>query len=541
MPASRDAPHIAVTPASRLSDRTFDVLVAGAGITGACIALDASARGLRVALIDRGDYAGGATANCLRIVHGGLRYLQHLDLRRARESIRERRLWLRAAPHLVEPLPTVVPTVRGVFPSRSLLVTALAANDLLSADRNSGVNQDRRLPAFQVLSREETRRMVPLLDDARLTGGVLFHDAVMYSPERLTLEVIEAARIHGAVTANHTALVATRRDHAGFTSTLRDAIAGDEFTIRSTFVVNATGAHVNHVARILTGAPPQRRTKYSLALNLVTSRPWAGPAFAIAGGGGDPDRVIDSPRRLFVVPWRGQQLVGTAHAPFHGDESTPTLPDELVEGFVREVNGGTPAVALTPDDVKVVQWGLLPVAGDDTDRVRLLKQHAVVSHAAEGVPGAWSVVSIKFTNARHVAADVVNRLTSRRTGIGGVLPLPGRLPGAVSDTVETACRAHPDVPADVVEHLVRSYGTRFGRVIELARLTRGGFDRLHAAAPVIAAQLAFGASDEEARTEDDLLWRRTELGARGLITSDARRAARAVLGTDGVSAVIGSA
>jgi glycerol-3-phosphate dehydrogenase len=122
-----------------------------------------------------------------------------------------------------------------------------------------------------------------------------------------------------------------------------------------------------------------------------------------------------------------------------------------------------------------------------------------------------------------------------------VLPLPGRISGAVSAAVETARRAHPDVPADVLDHLVRTYGSRFERVIAFARRMRGGFDRLHAAAPVIAAQLAFGAGEEDARTEDDLLWRRTELGARGLITSEARQTARAALGGDGLTAVTGSA
>ena len=519
VPASRDS------PASRLSDATFDVLVIGAGITGACIALDAATRGLRVALIDRDDFGGGATANCLRIVHGGLRYLQHLDLRRARESIRERRLWLRSAPHLVDPLPTVVPTMRGAFPPRGLLALALTANDLLSADRNLGVSADRHVPDFRLLSRDETRDLVPSLDDARLTGGVLFHDALMYSPERLTLAVIEASRTGGAVTANHTALESARRGNGGFIATLRDTLTGDRFALHCASVVNATGASVNEVARILTGAPPERGMKYSIALNLVTARARTGPAFAILGGIGDPDRIIDSARRLLVVPWRGQELFGTAHFPFGGDASSPTLPDELVEAFLRELNGGTPAVHLTRDDVRVVQWGLLPVTGDDTDRVRLLKRHVVVSHSSDGAPGAWSVVSIKFTNARHVAADVVDRLTSRRTVSSDVLPLPGRPTGSVQSVVDTACRQHPALPADVVEHLVRSYGTRFDHVITLGNRMPGGFERVVADAPVIAAQLAYGAAEEDGRTADDLLWRRTELGARGLITVGARNAA----------------
>ena len=525
--ASRD------TPASRLSDERFDVLVIGAGITGACIALEASSRGLRVALVDRNDFGAGATANCLRIVHGGLRYLQHLDFRRARESIRERRMWLRSAPHLVDPLPTVVPTIRGTFPPRPLLAAALTVNDLLSADRNVGVNADRHLPDFRALTRDETRELVPYFDDARLTGGVLFHDALMYSPERLTLEVIGAARSRGAIAANHTALDSVRRETDGFTSMLRDLISGDQFAVRSKSIVNATGANVNDVVHTITGAAPRQPTRYSIAMNLVTARPWEGPAFATMGGLGDPDRLIETGRRLFVVPWRGQQLFGTAHFPFTGNESSPTLPDELLDAFLRELREGTPSMDVSRDDVRVVQWGLLPVAGDDPHRVRLLKRHTVIDHAAEGAPGAWSVVSIKFTNARHVASDVVDRLTSRRRSSDEVLPLPGRIADSVPSVVDAARRQHPALPADVVEHLVRSYGTRFEHVIQLAHRLPGGLDRVSPAAPVIAGQLAFGALEEDGRTEDDLLWRRTELGARGLVTPDARRAAREALRTAG--------
>jgi glycerol-3-phosphate dehydrogenase len=213
----------------------------------------------------------------------------------------------------------------------------------------------------------------------------------------------------------------------------------------------------------------------------------------------------------------------------------------LVDAFLRELNSGTPAVHLTRDDVCVVQWGLLPVAGEQSDNVRLLKRHDVLDHSADGVPGAWSVVSIKFTNARRVAADVVDRLTSRRSADTGVLPLPGRPAESVQSVIEGARRQYPTLPADVVEHLVRSYGTRFKGVTELATRIPGGSDRVVADAPVIAAQLAFGAIEEDGRTEDDLLWRRTELGARGLITAEARQAAREALRIAGLHHVSGPA
>jgi glycine/D-amino acid oxidase-like deaminating enzyme len=248
------------SPLDHLADKEFDVVVVGAGITGACIALDAATRGLRTALIDRADYGSGATANCLRIVHGGLRYLQHLDVRRSRESIVERSMWLRSAPHLVEPLPIVVPTKRGQFPGRWTLGAGLAVNELLSADRNAEIEADRQIPRSRVLSRQECLRLAPDAGHPDISGGILFHDAIMYSPERLTLEVVAAAAIAGATTANYVAFESPRV-HDGKVSgcLLRDVLTNDVCEVRTHWIVNSSDLGV----RVLKGDAEQTVIGYS--------------------------------------------------------------------------------------------------------------------------------------------------------------------------------------------------------------------------------------------------------------------------------------
>jgi len=526
----------ATIPIARLADAELDVLVVGAGITGACIALDAANRGLRTALIDRGDFGAGATANCLRIVHGGLRYLQHLDLRRSRESINERSAWLRSAPHLVEPLPVVVPTMRGAFPPRWMFRGALAVNEALSGDRNAGIEKSRQIPRARVISRRECLSLVPALDHPNLTGGVLFHDAIMYSPERLTLEVVQAARSAGAETANYVAFESARLQHDRIVgAVLRDALSGAVAELRTRWIVNAAGAQSGDIARRLAGDRVAELPHYSLALNLVTRQPASGPAFTVWGGASDPDRVVRAgARQLFVVPWRGQRLVGTAHFPFTGDPASTMLPEEHVERFLYEVHTASPPLGVSRDDVRLVQWGLLPIAGPaEEGRVRLLKRHRIIDHAADGVAGAVSVVSVKFTTARRVAEEVVDRVVgTRRPGDRRppILSLPGKLPVDVDSTIRAAQRRHGRVlPNDVVEHLVRAYGSRFEHVIALANRIEGGDRRLTPDAPVILAQLAYGAQEEQARTPEDLLWRRTELGSRGLITDDAMGKAQLAL------------
>src|SRR4051812_31775852 len=179
-----------------LADGSYDVLVIGGGIVGACVARDAARRGLKVALLERGDFGAGISWNSLKIVHGGLRSLQRLDVRQARAFVHERRAWLRIAPHLVEPIPFVVPT-RGAGGESSLLMrAALALNDTVSRDRNEGVLPSRHIPPGRMLARAELRTLVPGLLDT-YSGGALFHDAQLYSAERLVFAVLADAEQSG--------------------------------------------------------------------------------------------------------------------------------------------------------------------------------------------------------------------------------------------------------------------------------------------------------------------------------------------------------
>ena len=245
-----------------LAGTTFDVLVIGAGIYGVATAWDAALRGLKVALIDRGDIGGATSANSLKTIHGGLRSLQRGALRDMREFIRERRALMRIAPHLVRPLQFVIPTSRHPVRNAAAMRIALLLNDLIASDRNDGLLASHRLAGGSLLSRADMRRLAPDLDPATYTGGATWWDGQMLNSERLTLAFAQSAAARGACVANYVA--ADRllvRDARVEGARVRDGLTGEAFDIRARITVNAAGAWASRLrpARSARPSPPWRR------------------------------------------------------------------------------------------------------------------------------------------------------------------------------------------------------------------------------------------------------------------------------------------
>jgi glycerol-3-phosphate dehydrogenase len=504
-----------------LEETEFDLVVVGAGIVGSCIAWDAALRGLTVALVDRDDFGSGASQNSLKIVHGGLRYLQRLELRTMRGSIRERRFWLRAAPHLVEPLPVVVPDYSGLRDNRFILRAALLLNDVLSADRNLDLLPDRRLPPGALLTAEECRALAPALPPRGLRGGALFHDAQMYSSERLVLEVVSAAAAAGATVVNHLEVRGSRQRGPRLSIRGTDLLTGTDVEMRSRFLVHATGA----------ASPPPTDTveprdgslRYAAALNLVVS-----------GGGGTAahsltTRVPGAGRRLFFVPWRGKTLVGTAHYPV--DRERQPDRERLVGRFLEEVNAVRPHRPIAREDVERVHSGLLPLRSGSPNGEHLLRSGRIIEHRGSVI----TVVSVKYTTARALAERVVDRVVGRlavtaapcRTATAS---LPGAPAVPVASLVAEALEEWEGVlTAETAAHLARTFGRRYAAVARLAASDPPLARRVVPELPVIHAQLHHGVAEEMAMFPADLIYRRTELGAVGATSPLALSSAEAAM------------
>ena len=221
----------------------YDVIVVGGGIFGVCLAWDAVCRGLSVAIVERGDFSNATSANSFKIVHGGIRYIQHGDIRRVRESSRERRALLRVAPHLVEPLPIVIPTYGHGMNGKEVLRAGVLMYDLAAFDRNRGITDPaRQIPWARSLSRREFAERFPGFRTEGLTGGVLFHDAQMYNPPRIALSFVRASVEAGARAANYAETTGYLRDGDRVTGVVvRDCLDGTEHELKGDLVINAAG------------------------------------------------------------------------------------------------------------------------------------------------------------------------------------------------------------------------------------------------------------------------------------------------------------
>jgi glycerol-3-phosphate dehydrogenase len=522
-----------------LADVSYDVLVIGGGIVGACVARDAARRGLRVALMERGDFGGGISWNSLKIVHGGLRSLQRLDVRQARSFVRERRMWLRIAPHLVEPISFVVPARGAGSESAMLMRAALALNDLVSRDRNEGLLPSRRIPAGRVLSRKELHALVPGNFEDH-SGGALFHDAQLYSSERLVYAVLADAKRAGATLVSYAEAVAPLRANGALAGVVaEDRITGERCDVRAAMIVNAAGAGAAHVADLLTGREAAAPPMNGIALNLVLAGNGLTTGFTLVAhtGGGA--------RRLFVVPWRGRTLVGTAHYECaHPPQSEAEL-EPYVERFVREVALAWPSRSVRRESVLLVHAGMQPSPHGARDAAAHgPPAHQILDHARIGVPQLLTAIGPKLTMARAIAEQLIDAVTARlgRASLPcdtATVPLCSAPTEDVPAVISHAIAEHrTSLPEDGTTHLVRAYGTgdAYEAIVRMVRGDQALGARVVAESPVIVAQLRYAALCEHARNAEDIIMRRTELGATACATPAALVAAEREIGLAAVSA-----
>src|SRR4051812_42343530 len=388
----------------QLTTRTFDVLVIGGGIYGLTIACDCALRGLSVALVERNDFGSGASFNHLRTIHGGLRYLQTLDLARARESILERRTLARIAPAAVTPTPFVLPLARSLSRGKLAMRAGLLLDGLIGGDRHDGVPAARRPPPGEVIPREEAQARYPPLRFTELSGAAIWYDYVTTEPDRLTLSWGLSAAAHGAVLANYVearTLIVDRSRVVGVHAVDRRDARTLEISARVT--INATGAALDILLERLGESTGLSRLK---AMNLVT-RLEGGPE-AIGGR----SRIG---RNLFMVPWRGRALFGTWETSHRSAPDDLSVREAELNDFIRELNQAFPSLELGISDITLIHRGVVPAVLNAEWSLVLEGHEQVRDHAQtiREIQGLISVAGTKYTTARAVAERITNSIVAK--------------------------------------------------------------------------------------------------------------------------------
>ncbi len=496
-----------------LAHDEFDVVVVGGGITGAGVALDAAARGYSVALLERADYASGTSSRSSKLVHGGLRYLQHFDLGLVREALLERQLMVALAPHLVKPLPLVVAAFEGARPDR-LVGVGLNLYDVMARDRDRRRRAESWSPErHRVISGEEVLELLPALAEREPTSGYLFYDC-QTDDVRLVLTVLGEAERFGAVCANRLDVTGLlERDGRAHGVQVRDAESGGRFDVRAANVVNATGVWADelrpqelHDEAELPRIRPSRGTHVTLRHEDL---PLVGGAIVPAGGG----------RSIFALPWLGHTLVGTTDNDYEGPLEHIRPSAEDVDYLLAATNEffGT---SLGPAQLTGAFAGVRPLisTGDPKKSVDISRK----AELYETSSGMITITGGKLTTWRRMAKMTVDRLIER-----DARDAPCRtheIPLGQAVAVEELPRVE-GVPEASYQQLASRYGHAAHEVLALASERAELAQPIVAGLPDVLAEVALAARREQARSIGDVLLRRTRLGllAAHELTGDAGR------------------
>jgi glycerol-3-phosphate dehydrogenase len=381
---------------------SYDAIIIGGGIYGITLALEAGRRGCKTLLLEQGDFGEQTSFNSLKIIHGGLRYLQSLDLPRFRESVGERSWFLRNFPARVHTLACFMPLYGNGTRRPSVFRLALLANHFLSLNRNVGVASDHHLPKGEVVTPRKSREIFPLLDMDGLKGGAVWYDAYMPDSQLLVADLLVEACTLGCRPLNYVRATDLLTDSQGKISGVscvdREDNSSREY--RSAMVINAAGAWCRQLVSGVAG-DTEALFRPSLAWNVLFKRK-AISDHAIAAQARQPGS-----RLYFITPWKGRIFAGTGHEPWLAGPGRPFPNRVQLLNFISSLNLAVPGLELKLTDVDRIFAGLLPTTEIGSNR--LTKREVIVDHGAVGGPvGLYSVGGIKFTTARLVAEKILH-------------------------------------------------------------------------------------------------------------------------------------
>ena len=479
----------------QIQNTVFDLLVIGGGIQGATICYKATQLGLRVLLAEKGDFCESSSANSLKILHGGLRYLQTLDFKRMRDSIRSRREMMRFAPHLIAPLPCTMPAYGHGLKGKEFMRLAMLINDCISTDRNSGLLPENHLPAGHTLNKAQCLQQIPGISIDNLHGASVWYDALAINTERLVFEYILQAADQGATCINYLEVNAlSKSSENNISAAAHDQLENKSYSIEVKYVINSAGSAFEDLIPIINNKQPP--TRWARGLNIVVRKNLF-PEGAVA-----LEKKLNAQKRmLFLVPWREKYtMIGTHY--FEQSRKSKLFPVEKADIMllVDEINALYPPADLSFEDVCFYHAGLLPMnhksSAERSDQLALEKESVVIDHGKhDDFANFFSIKGIKYTTAPQVA-DKVLKLVKPAHHHTELKP-PGKeinLPGLESE-MDT--------------YLNRKYGSRYTQIRPYIGSDPQWLDGEQS---LLVGELDYFMQEEMALHVSDVVFRRSDMG-----------------------------
>jgi glycerol-3-phosphate dehydrogenase len=503
---------------SQIQQTNYDLIIIGGGINGAGVARDAALRGLKTILIEKGDFAGGSSSWSTRLIHGGLRYLEYFEFSLVRESLKEREVLLRTAPHLVNPLLLTIP----IYGDRSRpywkIWAGMILYDIFSFDKT--------LPIHRMLPKVKFQQLFRSLDQENLTGGAQYYDGQVPLAERLCLENIISAQNAGATVLNYVEVTELPIKNQRITDVVcQDKLTGETFTIagsQDAMVINTSGPWVDKVCKLgnkqgqdtpIGDTRKMGGTKGShIVVNPFPGAPQGSSLYVEAKSDGRP---------FFIVPWLGMYLIGTTDLPFKGDLENVKADNDEIDYLLQETNNIIPTANLGRDDIVFTYSGVRPLPNAEGKKPgSITRKHIIFDHSKEGVSNLYSLIGGKLTTYRNVGEEMVDKVLKKmqkppKNCQTDSLPLPGcilpddrRRQQAIQDYGSI-------LSMTVIEHLFNVYGARALEVLTLTKEYPELAQSISPRLPDIKAQIVYAVNSEFAHNLIDIARRRTSLAMKG--------------------------
>lgn len=522
----------------------YDLIIVGGGIYGAAICWEAVSRGLKVALFEKSDFASATSANSLKIIHGGFRYLQSADLSRVKESIREQKNLMQIAPHLVHPIPVLIPTYGHGLRGKEVFATGLKLFELIRSSEVQLDDPEKHIPAGRSVSKSEFIRLFPSLREKGLNGGVQFFDAQVYNSERLVLAFLQTACENGAHIANYAEVMGLiEEDQYVKGVEIKDVLSGDILRVYSKSVILAGGPWNNEILRMLRKERSKTTVLHVKAINLVTNQLVTKFAVGIRGRNqySDGEYLANAKTNyLFIAPWRNYSIIGTAYTIFEGIPDEFEINENDIEFLKDEFNRVNPGQKLSQEDILHVHGGLLPLSSKVRYQrgLKLANKFNILDHKIYGYEGLLSVDGVKYTTARDVAQKTIDYIFDqcgyrKVPSVTDHLRLYGGEIAIFDQYLEEALKSRGgDLSEYQIKSLILNYGSVYSHVLNYfqgaSKKENGNSGELR----LLEAEIQYAVKFEMAQKLSDVVFRRTELGSAGNPGNDLLQFSAEVMGRE---------